>query len=329
MLKIQEGFDLPKNPDPTIIYKLLPKNPDQAYYWERVDRNIGWITKAEQEMLKNSVIGVSGCGGMGGQLAEKFLRLGVGEIRIADCEAFDISNINRQFGATRFTVGKSKAFETARMLREISDDFTLVVYPQGISEATADHFISGCNALCDEIEFWAIGARILLHRQGRLHQAPIFNCNTVGFGTRLFFFTPNGYTMEQLLGMNYAEAMRLQKKIQSKTASPEEIRQVMKMVIDGLIPELPEYFSEASQYKNQEEFYRRLFGEGRASILATNPPMATGFLADRVLLYLLEKSGGKRNIVATPEMPAYLYFDAAKLEAKAVIGVWHDNHSSA
>lgn len=318
LLKVIECYELPDHLDENTVYKLLPRNPDERYYWERIDRNIGWITEEEQALLKNSVIGISGCGGMGGQLGEKFARLGVGEIRIADCEVFDISNINRQFAATRSTVGKSKALETARMIREVSDDFTLVVYPQGISEETVNHFLSGCQTACDEIEFWAVGARILLHQEARRLGVPLFNCNTVGFGTRLFLFTPDGQTMESVLNMDYPEAKKLQEKIQTKKASPAEIRKVMDAVINGLIPELPEYCHSNSTHQNRRAFYDRLYREGRASIIATNPPMATGFLADRVLLHLLRNSPISREIVPTPAMPSYLYFDAAKMEAKVV-----------
>ncbi len=313
-----ECHDLPNDAREDAIYRLLPKNADQAFYRERTDRNIGWITREEQEIIRGSTIGIAGCGGMGGQLAEKFLRLGIGEIRVTDSEVFDISNINRQFAATRSTIGKSKAFETARFTRAVSDDFTLVVDSRGIQENTVEPFLSGCDVVCDEIEFWAAGARILLHRHARAHKIPIFNCNTIGFGTRLFLFTHSSSTMEECLGLTYEEARDLQKKVQTKNATPEEIQHLKESVLRGLLPEFPEYCAPQHRIKNRE----RLFEEGKAPIVATNPPMATGFLANRILLYLLKDSSVKRDITPTPEMPAYLYFDAARMEAKVVKGKW-------
>lgn len=317
-MKVIECFDLTNDPDSEVVYRLLPKNIDEAYYRERTDRNIGWITREEQNMLRRSVIGIAGCGGMGAQLAEKFLRLGIGEIRIADVEVFDISNINRQFAATRFSVGKSKAFETAKMLRGVSDDFTLVVYPHGICDKTVNGFLNGCDVVCDEIEFWAVGARILLHKEARASGISIFNCNTVGFGTRLFLFTPSSQTMEDCLRLSYEEAAYLQKRVQQKKATAQEITRVQESVLNGLVPEIPEYCGPDPEFKNRVWLHQRLFGEGKGPIIATNPPMATGFLADRVLFYLLRNSKVKRDIVETPEMPGYLYFDVAKMEAKAV-----------
>ena len=316
-LSIIECYDLPEKLDENSVYRILPKNFEEKYYWERVDRNIGWITKDEQEILRKSSVGVAGCGGMGGQLAEKFLRLGVGEIRISDCELFDVSNINRQFGASRSTVGKSKALETAKMLRAVSDDFQLIVYPQGICEETANEFISGCDVVCDEIEFWAIAARILLHMEARKRGVPVFNCNTIGFSTRLFFFADDGATMEDCLGLNYQEAKHLQNKIYLGKATDHEKRKVMDSVLKGLLPEFPEYCN-SKPLRNRE----RLLEERKAPIIATNPPLATGFLADHVLLYLLRNSSVKREVVKPPKMPGYLHFDAAKMEAKVVTGKW-------
>lgn len=311
--------NVPKRPKIDEVLRLIPHNADAAYYRERTDRNIGWITREEQELLSRAVIGIAGCGGMGAQLAEKFLRLGVGEIRIADNEAFDVSNINRQFAASRKTVGISKAFATARMLRDVSDDNTIVVYPRGICESSVHDFTHGCDVICDEIEFWAVGPRILLHQEARRENVPVFNCNTVGFGTRLFLFTPESSTMEELLHMSLEEGMELSTALGQKTASKAQIARVLESMLLGLVPELPDYYQGGG---NAEIVRQRLLTEGRASIIATNPPLATGFLADRVLLYLLRNSETKRSIVETPAMPAYLYFDAALMQAKVIEGRW-------
>src|SRR5690348_8583872 len=113
---------LPNEFDSSLIYKLEAVNSNNKYYTERVDRNIGWISPEEQQFLKEKTVGISGCGGMGGLLAQILVRAGVGTIKIADNSTFDESNINRQFGATRSTIGVSKAAATAKALRSITDD---------------------------------------------------------------------------------------------------------------------------------------------------------------------------------------------------------------
>jgi molybdopterin/thiamine biosynthesis adenylyltransferase len=314
--------DIPEAAYKGIAYRLLPRQFNESYYHERTDRNIGWITQDEQDIVRSSAIAIAGCGGMGGELAEAFLRLGVGEIRIADNEVFEISNINRQSGATRFTIGKSKALETAKMMRAIADDTIVVAYPTGISENTVFDFLHGCHALCDEIEFWCIGSRILLHRAARELGIPVFVCSAVGFGAQLFLFTPRSMTVEECLGFEYEEAVDLERKMRSRNARPEEVMRVMRAVTRSFCSEWPEYCADDSPIKNRDFTERRLREEGCGSVIATNPPFACGFAANRALLALIANSGIRRVIAEIPEMPGYCYFDAAKMETKVVKGRW-------
>jgi molybdopterin/thiamine biosynthesis adenylyltransferase len=321
-MKVKKFTELPEQLDQQYVYELEPNNVNDNYYRERVDRNIGWITEDEQYLLKQKTVGVSGCGGMGGLLAQILLRAGVGHIKIADNSEFDESNINRQFGATRSSVGVSKAHATANSLRGITDDNSIKVYPTGICEDTVEDFLEGCDVVCDEIEFWAVGARILLHQKARAKGISLFNANTIGFGTRLFFFTPEGGTVEECLGLSYEEARALEQKIESRMATPEEIDRVMRAVFRGLLPEIPVYTDDDAPCGNTKTIEKRLFAEGKAPIIATNPPMATGFLADHILLHLLKDSGIKRHVQYPPAMPGYLYFDAAFMQAKVVEEKW-------
>jgi molybdopterin/thiamine biosynthesis adenylyltransferase len=321
-MKLKICSQLPEQLDSKYIYELEPVDSNDNYYRERTDRNIGWITSDEQSLLKKKTVGISGCGGMGGMLAQILIRAGVGNIKIADNSEFDESNINRQFGATRSNVGVSKAQATANSIRAVTDDNSIKVYPTGICENTVDDFLEDCDVVCDEIEFWAVAARILLHQKARKKGLPLFNANTIGFGTRLFLFTPDSGTMEECLGMSYEQAKILENKIESNTATAEEIDYVMRAVFRGLLPEIPIYSDDSEACGNMKTLERRLFTEGKAPIIATNPPMATGFLANHTLLYLLKDSGVKRNIKLPPEMPGYLYFDAAFMEAKSIDKKW-------
>jgi molybdopterin/thiamine biosynthesis adenylyltransferase len=305
-------------PENVSVLRFPARNRRNNYYKERTDRNIGWITPTEQEILRNSVVGIAGTGGMGGLLAAMLTRLGVGEIRIADTETFDISNINRQFAAMRTTIGKSKALETARLIREISDDVTLVVYPEGITPSTVDSFLEGCSVVCDEVEFWAVGSRILLHQRSLSKGIALFNCNTVGFATHLFLFRPEDPSIEDLFRFSYEEAYELETKIQKGTASQEETERVMEAMLRILVPTLPEYCTDESEYKTEGAVRKRLMLENRASIIATNPPFATGLIGNHVLLYLVRNSPIRRKTILLPAPPGYLFLDGCLLEARLV-----------
>ena len=58
-------------------------------YNELFSRNIGVFSESEQEKLRHSTIAICGVGGVGGLLAERLIRLGIGRIKINDPGNFD------------------------------------------------------------------------------------------------------------------------------------------------------------------------------------------------------------------------------------------------
>lgn len=128
--------------------------------------------------------------------------------------------------------------------------------------------------------------------------------------------------MEECLGMDYNEASYLQAQLQNRGANKARVAKVLKRMMRGLFPELQEYCSDLVDpgAKNRAFILERLARERRGSVIATNPPLACGFAADQVLLYLLKNSPLQRNIIEIPEMPGYLYLDVAKMKTKVVKG---------
>ncbi len=97
-------------------------------------RNQGALDAGEQEQLVRSAVAVCGCGGLGGLVIENLARIGVGRLRIVDPDCFSVSNLNRQLGATRKTIGKNKAEVMAARIREISDHCRVELMPHDFRE---------------------------------------------------------------------------------------------------------------------------------------------------------------------------------------------------
>src|SRR5438034_10656468 len=55
-------------------------------YATAFDRNIGWLTDAEQESLRHKRVAIAGMGGVGGFHLTTLARLGVGKFNIADLD---------------------------------------------------------------------------------------------------------------------------------------------------------------------------------------------------------------------------------------------------
>lgn len=318
-VQVIECYDLPEVVDASVVYRLLPNDFSVTGYAERTDRNIGWISRAEQNMLRDQTVAIAGCGGMGGLVAATMIRLGIGTVRIADPEVFDASNLNRQFAANLSTIGESKAIETARLIRGIARDTTVEVFPRGVAQENVKKFVADATVVCDEIEAFATDARILLHQHGRQEGTTIFNCNTVGFSTFLFRYVKNSMTVEEAFGLSYDEAVLLRQKNAEGDLSAR--KRLVDTLMRAVVPALPDY-APGQDLINTGAFYRRMYKEGRVPIIAPNPVMAAGFLCDHVLLEILTLFGCPRDVVRAPAMPGYLRFDAARMNTSVHTGVW-------
>lgn len=280
---------------------------DEEKYWERVDRNLGWLgnTEAEQRERQNrirtSVVGVAGCGGIGGATADRLARMGVTHIKLADPETFDLSNINRQYGASVETVGKNKADVVAQLIHRMTPDVTIEVYAEGITEETARDFFSGCDYVLDKIEMYNIKARYALHRAFRASPQCKFLLLTPVFGHRAFVFkwTKESMPVEEVFGIHEDEPM-----------TPA----VLRRLVERFVPEMPDY-------PGKEMRDHWFIDMKRCPIFAGCPPLAQGMLAERLGIALagLEDLDGVKQL---PEQPGYAMFDAMTWEAKMVFGKW-------
>jgi molybdopterin-synthase adenylyltransferase len=105
-------------------------------------RNIGFVSEAEQERLRNARVFVCGTGGMGGAALMALARAGIGKFVIADIDEFEVSNLNRQVFAFSETIGRHKAEASADVLRRINPDIELDVlksdWPQHLARVVGN-----------------------------------------------------------------------------------------------------------------------------------------------------------------------------------------------
>ena len=105
-------------------------------------RNIGFLTDSEQEKLRCSTVSIAGMGGVGGLLAERLVRLGIGKIKITDPGTFEGSNLNRQFGSSILNLGQNKAEVVLNQLKDINPQAQISYSANGIKTETDDEPIS-------------------------------------------------------------------------------------------------------------------------------------------------------------------------------------------
>lgn len=165
-------------------------------YNEAFDRNLGWFTQDEQQLLRGKTIAIAGMGGVGGVHLLTLARLGVSGFRIADLDSFEIANFNRQVGATMSTIGQSKTSVLARMAADINPEVRLKEFARGIDEGNVREFLSGVDLFIDGFDFFAIGIRRKTFQVCRELGIPAVTAAPIGMGVAFLAFVPGGMSFE-------------------------------------------------------------------------------------------------------------------------------------
>lgn len=172
-----------------------------GFYKKMTDRNIGVVSLEEQERLRKGCVAVAGCGGMGGLSAEQLVRLGVGHLKIADFDNFEIHNLSRQCGSTSSNIGKNKAEVLARYFRKINPELKLDVFKKGVQEENVEEFVEGSEAVIDSIDYGSFYNSVLLSRAARKRNLCVVSPSAIGFGVNVIVFGPKTVSIEEYVGV--------------------------------------------------------------------------------------------------------------------------------
>ena len=168
----------------------------QFDYNTAISRNIGWLTQAEQDRIRNARIAIAGMGGVGGIHLMTLARLGVGKFNIADFDTFDQVNFNRQAGANMRTLGLAKANVMAEQARDINPELDIRIFPEGVNEQNLKDFLSGVDIYIDGLDFFAFDARERVFAHCAQNGIPAVTVAPLGMSAALLNFLPGGMSFE-------------------------------------------------------------------------------------------------------------------------------------
>jgi len=262
-------------------------------------RNIGFFTESEQEKLRRSTIAIAGMGGVGGLLAERLTRLGIGQLKILDPETFEQSNLNRQFGSSMLNLGQNRAEAVFRQTKDINPQARIQYSKTSIkTEDDAGLFVSGCDLVVDEMDFGLFKESIFLQRAARRRGIYYMFAVDIGFGALVVIFDPNGLTLE--------EYDKLPPDLDIDLAGAQELR----VPLERICPVLPSYAAPASDEANMI-MSEVLAGDRPAPTNSIGVGLASILAAIEAINILLRK----RDI---PSAPQYTYVDL--LDRKFLVG---------
>ncbi len=168
-------------------------------------RNLGVISEEEQARLKDARVGVAGLGAAGGATLHALLRTGIGRFHIADLDAYEMVNFNRQIGARISTVGRPKVEVMQEMAREINPLAQVKTFPNGINEESVDDFLDGVDVVVDGIDYFGFSARQLLYSRAREKGIPVVVAAPLIFTTAWLVFTPESMSWEDYFAFDLAK----------------------------------------------------------------------------------------------------------------------------
>ncbi|MES2458813.1 MAG: Rv1355c family protein [Bacteroidota bacterium] len=153
--------------------KLVHMLDEQEFIQVRTGRNKHKITQEEQDQLIQKKIGVIGLSV--GQSVSLTLAIerGCGELRIADFDLLDLTNLNR-IRAGVANVDLKKTVIVAREIAEIDPFLKVTCFHDGITEDNIDAFITengNLDLLIDECD--GIDIKILCRLKARAYQIPV------------------------------------------------------------------------------------------------------------------------------------------------------------
>ncbi|GMQ29382.1 Rv1355c family protein [Algoriphagus confluentis] len=139
----------------------------------RTIRNNFKITPQEQNELARKKVGIVGLS-VGQSVALAIaLERGCGEMRLADFDTLELSNLNRlKAGVT--SLGLEKVIIAAREISEIDPYLRLKVFRDGINEANVDEFLTGdgkLDLLIDECD--SLDIKVLLREKAKNFKMPV------------------------------------------------------------------------------------------------------------------------------------------------------------
>lgn len=159
-------------------------------------RNIGWLTRGEQCWMHDRRVAIGGLGGVGGRHLLTLIRLGVGRFNIADFDAFEHVNFNRQAGANRSTVGRQKVDVLTKMARDINPDACIDGFSDGITQDNVAAFLQNVDLYIDGLDFFAVKARRMVFAECAKRGIPAITAAPIGMGASVLTFMPGGMTFE-------------------------------------------------------------------------------------------------------------------------------------
>jgi sulfur carrier protein ThiS adenylyltransferase len=101
--------------------------------------------------LKDKVVGIAGCGGLGSNCAVALARVGMGKLIIADFDTIEASNLNRQC-FFKDQLGQNKAFALKDIIGRIDEKVYVEAHDLFLTETNITELFSECDVIVEAFD---------------------------------------------------------------------------------------------------------------------------------------------------------------------------------
>ncbi len=153
--------------------KLVHLPEEHDFIKVRTSRNLYKITSEERDLLASKKVGIIGLS-VGHAVAMNLaLERSVGELRLADFDSMELSNLNR-IRSNIFNIKLPKIIVAAREIAEIDPFIEVKIFPDGINEDNIEDFIGGedkLDALVEECD--SLDIKVLARKKAKEYGIPV------------------------------------------------------------------------------------------------------------------------------------------------------------
>lgn len=168
----------------------------QFSYDAAFERNVGIMTRAEQARLRQSVVAIAGMGGVGGDYLISLVRAGVGAFHLAEFDAFELANFNRQYGAHTKSLGRRKLQVMAEYALEINPELKITLFEDGLSQQNIGAFLDGTNLAIDAMDIFSVDMHPLLVNAATAKGIATVAAVPLGLGAAALVFGSGGMSYQ-------------------------------------------------------------------------------------------------------------------------------------
>ncbi|BDQ36511.1 thiazole biosynthesis protein ThiF [Pseudodesulfovibrio nedwellii] len=172
----------------------------KSIYPLRYLRNMQSITIKGQQRLLESTVAQVGLGGLGGNLLEQFLRMGIGTIHAADGDHFEESNLNRQELSTLNTLNQSKAYAAIKRAEKVNPSVEFSATEEFLTVNSLPDFLAGADIVIDALG--GLETRLHLQQSAAKAEVPLITGALAGWTGYVSVVIPGEIGPADIMGVN-------------------------------------------------------------------------------------------------------------------------------